>query len=239
MASIGTLKNAVTLVTGGASGLGKATAERFVRLGSKVVICDLPTSKGKEVAEGLGNNCVFAPTDVTSVKDVANALDLCKSKFQKLDNVVNCAGIAIAVRTLHFPTKKPHDLELFNKILLTNVGGSFNVASQAAVLMNENEGNKDGQRGVIINTSSVAAFDGQVGTFVHTYSNNTTTKCLFITPLMESLPEKVKTHLASTVPFPKRFGDPDEYAHMCQSIIENPFINGEVIRLDGAIRMMP
>ncbi|KAL4226574.1 hypothetical protein ACF0H5_014559 [Mactra antiquata] len=260
MSRIGSLKNTVSLVTGGASGLGKATVERFIQQGSRVVICDLPKSAGQDVAKDLGENCIFAPTDVTREDDVAAALEQTKNKFGRLDNVVNCAGMGIALRTYNFGKNKAHPQDLFDKTLLVNVGGTFNVIRQAAALMNENEGNADEQRGVIINTASIAAFDGQIGQAAYSASKgaivgmtlplardlhargirvNTIAPGLFLTPLLESLPDKVKTTLASLTPFPRRLGDPSEFAHLCQYIIENPMMNGEVIRIDGAIRMMP
>ncbi|XP_060602574.1 3-hydroxyacyl-CoA dehydrogenase type-2-like [Ruditapes philippinarum] len=156
-------QNSVSFITGGASGLGKAAARRFVEQGGKVVICDLPKSDGSQVASELGDNCMFVPTDVTNEAEVSEALEKTKNKFGNLDNVVNCAGIGIAMRTYNFGKNIPHDLQQFNRTLLTNVSGTFNVIRLAAPLLNENAGNEDEQRGVIINTSSIAAFDGQVG----------------------------------------------------------------------------
>lgn len=258
--TIGALKNAVGLVTGGASGLGKATVERFVREGARVVLCDLPTSSGKEVADSLGDNCVFAPTDVTSEADVTQALDMAKSKFGRLDMAVNCAGIGIAFKTYNFNKKRPHDLADFQKVLMVNTAGTFNVIRLAAGVMGEQEPNADGQRGVVVNTASVAAYDGQMGQAAYSASKGaivgmtlpiardlashgirvvTIAPGLFDTPLLANLPEKVRKFLASTIPFPPRLAHPDEYAHLVQSVYENPMLNGEVIRLDGALRMMP
>ncbi|CAG5126733.1 unnamed protein product [Candidula unifasciata] len=260
MSTIGTLKNLVGLVTGGASGLGRGTVERFVRQGAKVILCDLPTSKGQEIATALGENCLFAPTDVTSEDDVSKALELAKSRFGRLDTAVNCAGIAVAFKTYNFNKKLPHVLADFQKVLMVNTAGTFNVIRLAAGLIGENEPNADGQRGVIVNTASVAAFDGQMGQAAYSASKGaivgmtlpiardlasqgirvvTVAPGLFDTPLLASLPDKVKKFLCSTIPFPSRLGNPDEYAHLVQSIIENPLLNGEVIRLDGALRMMP
>jgi len=260
MSTIGALKNIVGLVTGGASGLGRATVERFVREGAKVILCDLPTSNGQEVARSLGGSCVFAPTDVTSEDDVNKALDLAKSQFGRLDAAINCAGIGIAFKTYNFNKKRPHELADFQKVLMVNTAGTFNVIRLAAGVMGENEPNMDGQRGVIVNTASVAAFDGQMGQAAYSASKGaivgmtlpiardlashgirvvTVAPGLFDTPLLANLPEKVRNFLASTIPFPPRLGHPDEYAHLVQSIVENPLLNGEVIRLDGALRMMP
>lgn len=250
----------MSLITGGASGLGKATAERFVQQGGRVVICDLPTSSGEEVAKTIGNNCIFAPTDVTKETDVAAALEKTKAKFGALHHVINCAGIGIAVRTYNFGKKVPHPLDAFQKTLMVNVAGTFNVIRLAVPYMNENEGGEDENRGVIINTSSIAAYDGQIGQAAYAASKGaiaamtlplardlhvrgirvcTIAPGLFLTPLLESLPEKVRTTLAALTPFPRRLGHPGEFAHMCQAVIENPMMNGEVIRVDGAIRMMP
>ncbi|KAH3876643.1 3-hydroxyacyl-CoA dehydrogenase type-2-like [Dreissena polymorpha] len=265
MSRLGTLKNTVALVTGGASGLGRATVERFVQQGARVAILDLPSSAGEEVASKLNKehagSCAFTPADVTSEADVKKALDWVHQHFGCLHTLVNCAGIGVAKRTVNFGKKESHSLELFNKVLMTNVGGTFNVITKAVPLMNENEGTTEDQhRGCIINTSSIAAFEGQVGQVAYSASKGaiaamtlplardlsirgircvTIAPGLFKTPLLESLPEKVQKALATLVPFPTRLGDPAEFAHLCQFIVENPMINGEIIRLDGAIRMMP
>ncbi|XP_076058904.1 hydroxysteroid 17-beta dehydrogenase 10 [Oratosquilla oratoria] len=254
------LKGVVSLVTGGASGLGRATVERIVAQGGRVVICDLASSEGAKVAENLGSNAVFSPTDVTSETDVANALALCKDKFGSLNVAVSCAGIGAAVKTYNFKKNIPHSLEEFSRVLNVNACGTFNVIRLAAGVMGENEPNEDGQRGVIVNTASVAAFDGQIGQAAYSASKGaivgmtlpiardlaptgirvcTIAPGLFLTPLLMNLPEKVQAFLAKTVPFPQRLGHPDEYAQLVQSIITNPMFNGETIRLDGAIRMQP
>jgi len=254
------LKNVVGLVTGGASGLGKATVERFVREGAKVTLVDLPTSEGKQVAENLGKNCIFAPCDITSEGDVTRALDDTKRAFGKLDATVNCAGIAVAYKTYNFNKNTCHKVEDFAKCVTVNLVGTFNVCRLAAGLMGEKEPCADNQRGVIINTASVAAFDGQMGQVAYSASKGgivgmtlpmardlssqgirvvTIAPGLFRTPLLESLPEKVQAFLAKTVPNPQRLGDPDEYANLVQTIVLNNMLNGEVIRLDGALRMQP
>jgi len=254
------LKGVVALVTGGASGLGRATVERIVRQGGRVILCDLPSSAGAQVASDLSGNAVFAPTDVTSEADVQKAIEMAKTTFGKLDVTVNCAGIGVAFKTYNFNKSLPHNLEDFTKVLMVNTVGTFNVIRLSAGLIGQNQPNEDGQRGVIINTASVAAYDGQMGQAAYSASKGaivgmtlpiardmasqgirvcTIAPGLFRTPLLESLPEKVQNYLAKTVPFPQRLGKPDEYAMMVESIILNPMMNGEVVRLDGAIRMQP
>ncbi|XP_046395655.1 3-hydroxyacyl-CoA dehydrogenase type-2 [Ischnura elegans] len=254
------LKGVVGLVTGGASGLGRATVERLVKEGGRVILCDLPGSQGESVAKSLGSEATFVPADVTSEADITNALNVAKDKYGRLDVAVNCAGIGVAFKTYNFNKNLPHKLEDFLRVLNVNTGGTFNVIRLAAGLMGQNEPNQDGQRGVVINTASVAAFDGQIGQAAYSASKGaiigmtlpiardfsqigirvvTIAPGLFDTPLLSSLPEKVRTFLANTVPFPKRLGKPEEYALLVESIIRNPLLNGEVIRLDGALRMQP
>lgn len=254
------LKGLVALVTGGASGLGLGTVQRFVREGGKVVIADLPTSNGKEVASQLGKSAVFAPVDVSSEKDVTEALQLTKKQFERLDVVVNAAGIARAFKVYNFNKNRPHCLEDFRQVVTVNTIGTFNVIRLAVELMYENAPNEDGQRGVVINTASVAAFEGQIGQAAYSASKGgvvsmtlplardlakvgirvcTIAPGLMDTPMLQALPDKVRAFLSETVPFPTRLGKPDEYAMLVQQIIENPLLNGEVIRLDGALRMQP
>jgi len=253
------LKNVVGLVTGGASGLGKATVERFVREGAKVTLVDLPTSEGKKVAESL-DNCIFAPCDITKADEVTAALNDTKKAFGRLDATVNCAGIGMAAKIYNFNKVRSHELDDFARIQNVNLVGTFNVCRLAVGLMGENEPSDDNQRGVVINTSSVAAFDGQMGQVAYAASKGgivgmtlpmardlasqgirvvTIAPGLFRTPLLEALPDKVQAFLAKTVPNPSRLGNPDEYAQLVQSIVLNNMLNGEVIRLDGALRMQP
>ncbi|XP_030050123.1 3-hydroxyacyl-CoA dehydrogenase type-2 isoform X3 [Microcaecilia unicolor] len=248
----------VGIVTGGSSGLGRATVERLIQQEASAVILDLPTSEGSSVAKTLGERCVFAPADVTSEDDVKNALALARNSFGRLDVAVNCAGIAVAYKTYNINKDLPHKLEDFRRVMEVNAVGTFNMIRLAAGEMGKNEPDQDGCRGVIINTASIAAFDGQMGQAAYSASKGaivgmtlavardlasigirvvTIAPGLFATPLLTSLPEKVKTFLATQVPFPSRLGDPKEYAHMVQAVIENPMLNGEVIRLDGALRM--
>lgn len=156
-------QSAVTLVTGGASGLGRATVEKFVQTGAKVILCDLVTSKGNEIAKSLGDQVIFVPVDVTSEKDVSTALEAAKEKFGRLDVAVNCAGTAVAFKTYNFNKNMPHKLEDFARVITVNTIGTFNVIRLSAGLIGQNEPNRDGQRGVIVNTASVAAYDGQIG----------------------------------------------------------------------------
>ncbi|XP_054421665.1 3-hydroxyacyl-CoA dehydrogenase type-2 [Pteronotus mesoamericanus] len=254
------VKGLVAIITGGASGLGLATAVRLVGQGASAVLLDLPSSDGEVQAKKLGKSCAFVPADVTSEKDVQAALTLAREKFGRVSVAVNCAGIAVAARTYNLKKNEAHALEDFQRVLNVNLLGTFNVIRLAAGEMGQNEPDQGGQRGVIINTASVAAFEGQVGQAAYSASKGgivgmtlpiardlapmgirvmTIAPGLFGTPLLATLPEKVCNFLASQVLFPKRLGDPAEYAHLVQSIIENPYINGEVIRLDGAIRMQP
>jgi len=259
MSTISSLKHCVCLVTGGASGLGRATVERFAKQGAQVILCDLPTSDGKKVAEAMGPSVEFVPTDITSEHDVEQAVNVAR-KLGGLHAVVNCAGIGIAKMIYNKRKNEVHSLEDFKKVLNVNTAGTFNVIRLSVGLMADNEPNDDGLTGVIINTASVAAFEGQRGQVAYSASKgaivgmtlplardlaqhgirvNTIAPGLFDTPLLASLPDKVKTFLASTVPFPQMLANPECYAHLAQSIIENPYINGTTIRLDGALRMQP
>lgn len=252
------ISSVIAIVTGGASGLGRATALRLGKLGARVVVVDLPSSAGATVAEEIGANAIFAGADVTSEGDITAALNAAQEKWGIVNVVVNCAGIAIAQRTIS--KKGPHDLGTFMKVLSVNVGGSFNTMRLAAARLSETEAGADGERGVFINTASVAAFEGQIGQAAYAASKgairaltlpvardlsnvgirvNTIAPGLFKTPMLASLPEQVQTVLAQTVPFPQRLGDPDEYARLAVQIIENVMLNGETIRLDGALRMAP
>ncbi|XP_077293731.1 3-hydroxyacyl-CoA dehydrogenase type-2-like [Arctopsyche grandis] len=250
-------KNIVSFVTGGASGLGKATVELFLKQGVKVVLCDLPISKGSELAKEYGENVLFTPADICSEADITDAIKATKEKFGRLDTLVNCAGTTLAFQTYNFNKDRPHRLDDFEKVLMTNIVGTFNVTRLAVGLMGKNKPNKDGQRGVIVNTSCVAAFDGQMGQVGYAASKAaiagmtlpmardlasqgirvvTIAPGFFDTPLLDYLPEKIKSFLAKSCTFPHRFGQPAEFAQFVSSVIENPILNGEVIRLDAGLR---
>ena len=252
------LKNTVSLVTGGASGLGEACARRFVERGGKVVIVDRDADKGQALAGELGAAARFIQADVTSEAEVSMAVNLAYEAFGGLQIVVNCAGIGWAGRTVG--KEGPHPLDLFETVVKINLIGTFNVIRLAAARMMSNEPNPAGERGVIINTASVAAFDGQIGQAAYSASKGgivgmtlpiardlsrngirvmTIAPGLFDTPLLGMLLEEARISLGQQVPFPPRLGQPSEYAQLAAAIVENPMLNGETIRLDGAIRMAP
>lgn len=248
------LANTVAFVSGGGSGLGQGTVKRLIEQGIKgVVAFDL--KKGNFEHAKLVN----IEGDVTKEEDVNKALEQCKSKFGFLNAVVNCAGIGYAARIYDYRKNRIHPLEEFKKVIEVNTVGTFNVARLAAQHLVQNE-MVAGQKGVIIMTSSVAAYDAQIGQAAYAASKGAVNgmtlaiardlstagvRCvtiapgLFDTPLLQGLPDKVRVQLAATVPCPARLGDPMEYGHLVQTIIENPMLNGEVIRLDGALRMQP
>ena len=252
------IKDSVFLVTGGSSGLGAACVGRFVGAGGRVVIADVNEEDGQALAAELGSAVRFVKTDVTSEASVRQAVNTAVNEFGALQGVVNCAGIAIAVKVLS--RRGPHDLDAFARVLTVNVVGTFNVIRLAAEAMSQGQPNEEGERGIIINTASVAAYDGQIGQAAYSASKGgvvgmtlpiaremaqhgirvmTIAPGLFNTPMMAGLPEKARESLAEQVPFPSRLGEPAEYAALAQHIIENSMLNGEVIRLDGAIRMAP
>ncbi|CAD6197150.1 unnamed protein product [Caenorhabditis auriculariae] len=260
MSALRATKGLTALVTGGASGLGRGTVETLARAGANVAILDLPQSKGAEVAKEIGGNVIFTPANVTSEAEVKAAFDQVKTSFGRVDAVVNCAGIAYAFKLYSISKKKMADLDKIQKTLDVNVIGSFNVIRHGVALMCEHEKDEQGQRGVIISTASVAAFDGQTGQSAYSASKGAITAMtlplardfaddgirfmaiapgLFDTPLLASLPEKVRTFLSQLVPNPSRMGGPQEYGALVQHIIQNGYLNGETIRLDGALRMPP
>ncbi len=246
------------IITGAASGLGEAAARRLAKQGANVVALDLNEDRGNALVAELGDKVAFLKADICNTEDVKKAIDFAKDKFGSIDIVVNCAGVSSGVKTAS--KKGPHDLDQFKKVININLIGVFDVMRQAAFQMLQNELNDEGGRGVMVNTASVAAFDGQIGQVAYSASKAalvgmtlpvardlagegirmcTIAPGLFNTPMMAALPEQVRIDLAKTVPFPSKLGDPDEFAMLVQQIIENPMLNGEVIRLDGAIRMTP
>ncbi len=253
------LLNKIAIVTGGASGLGQATTEKLISEGTRVVILDLNQERANALIERLGKDHVmFFKTDVTSESKVSEVIYKTIKSYGQIDICVNCAGIGAGIKTVG--KNGPHPLDSFKKVININLIGTFNVLRLCAEQMQHNEPNEEGERGVIINTASVAAFDGQVGQVAYSASKGaivgmtlpiardlsrsgircaTIAPGLFHTPLFDTLPEEAYDSLCAQVPFPSRLGKPIEYAMMVQSIIENPMLNGETIRLDGAIRMAP
>lgn len=244
------------LITGGASGLGLAAARQLVASGAHVTIIDLPSSQGAEIATELGG--LFVPADVTSVDDVQTAVASAQNAAP-LRIVVNCAGIAPPAKVLD-REGNPAVLADFERIVRINLVGTFNVTSQAAAVIAKNDPDATGDRGVIVNTASVAAFDGQIGQPAYSASKGgvhamtlpiarelarygirvcTIAPGIMETPMLKGLPQAAQDSLGEQVPFPSRLGRPDEYAALVQSIVENGYLNGETIRLDGAIRMAP
>ena len=251
------ITGSVALVTGGASGLGLATARRLVKAGGKAVLVDLPSSRGDEAAASLDGGAVFAAADVTDEAAVRSALDAA-GELGQLRVVVNCAGIGTPGRLLG-RDGTAYPIEPFVKVLQVNLIGTFNVIRLAAERMAAAEPVGE-ERGVIVNTASVAAYEGQIGQAAYSASKGgivgmtlpiardlaqrqirvvTIAPGLFDTPLLAGLPEEARTSLGQQVPHPSRLGDPDEYGALVEHIVANPMLNGEVIRLDGAIRMAP
>jgi len=250
------ISKSVALVTGGASGLGLATVRRLHSDGCGVVIVDLPSSQGEAVAKELGDRVLFSAADVTDADEIATALDLAAT-LGPVRIAVNCAGIGNAIKTVG--KAGPFPLPDFTKVVTVNLIGTFNVIRLAAGAMSELD-EVDGERGVIVNTASVAAFDGQIGQAAYSASKggivgmtlpiardlaglkirvNTIAPGLFRTPLLGALPDEAIAVLEAQVPHPARLGDPAEYAALVTHIVENAMLNGETIRLDGAIRMAP
>ena len=249
--------DSTAIVTGGASGLGAATAERLAADGLKVMIFDVNKNSAAAHAQKIGGE--FARVDVSDPASVAEGMSATVARIGSPRILVNCAGIGAAAKTVSRGTA--HDPQLFARVIRINLLGSFNCASQAAAAMaNAESVDGDGARGVIVNTASVAAYDGQIGQVAYSASKGgivgmtlpmardladkgvrvcTIAPGLFLTPLLHELPEPVRNSLGAQVPFPARLGDPGEFAAMVSHIVHNPMLNGEVIRLDGAIRMAP
>ena len=250
------LKESVFVVTGGGSGLGAATARMIVAGGGKVVLADVNKAAGEALAAELGANACFAETDVTNEASAKAAVELAVSTFGKLNGLVNCAGVAPAEKVLG--KEGPHRLESFAKVININLVGSFNMIRLATEVMAKGEPNAQGERGVIVSTASVAAFDGQLGQAAYAASKGgvvamtlpiarelarsgirvmTIAPGIMETPMLMGMPQEVQDSLGKMVPFPSRMGKPAEYAALVRHIVENSYLNGEVIRLDGPIRM--
>lgn len=246
------------LVTGGASGLGGATARRLAEAGASVVIADLNKEAGEALASELGEKAQFVETNVTSEESMQQAIAAAASLPGGLRILVNCAGIGIAERVLG--KQGPHPLDLFNKVIQVNLIGVFNALRLGAAAMSENEPNDEGERGLIVSTASVAAYEGQIGQIAYSASKGgivgmvlpaarelarygirvmAIAPGIFDTPLLAGLPEPARVSLGQQVPFPPRLGRPEEFAALVQDIAENVMLNGDTIRLDGAIRMAP
>lgn len=244
------------LVTGGASGLGAATARKLSAAGGNVVICDIGAEQGRKLAAELGQRASFLVTDVTDESQVAKAVAAARERFGGLHGAVSCAGIAPGERVLG--KSGPHRLDSFRRAVEINLVGTFNVLRLAAQAMEGNAPDAEGERGVIINTASIAAFDGQVGQAAYSASKAgvvgltlpaarelarfgirvmTIAPGIFETPMVAAFTPELQQALAAQIPFPPRLGKPDEFAALVEHIIVNPMLNGEVIRLDGALRM--
>jgi NAD(P)-dependent dehydrogenase (short-subunit alcohol dehydrogenase family) len=244
------------LITGGGSGLGAACVREFAGAGANVIIADVNAATGSALAEELGERTVFASTDVSDEASVQAAVTLAKERYGGLHGAINCAGIAIAERVLG--KNGPHSLASFRKVIEVNLIGTFNVIRLTASLMAEGEPDDAGERGVIVNTASIAAFEGQIGQAAYSASKGgvaamtlpisrelarngirvvTIAPGIFDTPMLAGLPEPARESLGKQVPFPSRLGRPDEYAALAHTIVMNQMLNGEVVRLDGGLRM--
>lgn len=252
------IEGSTFFITGGGSGLGAATARLLAQSRAGLVLADVNKEAGEHTAKEIGSGAKFVRTDVTDEESVQDALDSAVETFGSLNGIVNCAGIGPAAKVVG--KKGVHDLGLFTKTVQINLVGTFNVIRLAAVKMADNEPDEGGERGVIINTASVAAYDGQIGQAAYAASKGgvvaltlpvarelassgirvvTIAPGIFETPMLAALPEDAKESLGKQVPFPPRLGRPEEFAALAKHIVENQMLNGEVIRLDGAIRMAP
>lgn len=250
------IENSVFLITGGGSGLGLATARELVKQGGKVVLVDINETAGAASADELGSSARFVRADITDEDQCRTALARAHGEFGAIHGLVNCAGIAPAEKVLG--RQGPHSLQSFRRTVEINLVGSFNMLRLVAEAMAAGEANEEGERGVIINTASAAAFDGQMGQVAYAASKGGVAAMtlpaardlarsgirvvciapgIFETPMMAGMPQEVQDSLCANVPFPKRLGRPSEYAALVRHIVENSMLNGEVIRLDGALRM--
>jgi len=252
------LSRAKAVITGGASGLGLATARRVIAAGGQVVLFDINDEQGTAAAAELGSRAAFVRTDVADEASVRSAVAGANEIMDGITLAVNCAGVATAGRALG--REGPWPAASFNKVIQINLVGTFNVSKESAAFMQHNEPNADGERGVIVSTASIAAFEGQIGQAAYSASKggvvgmmlplarefaqfgirvNTIAPGVFLTPMVAGMPEEVQESLGKQVPFPPRLGRPEEYAQAVQFIYETAMVNGETIRVDGAIRMQP
>ena len=250
------IKDSVFIVTGGSSGLGEASVRRLHLGGARVLIADVAHDRGEALAKQLGADAAFNPTDVTSEADAQRSVIRATELFGRVDGLINCAGIAPAERVVG--KLGPHRLESFSRCIQINLIGTFNMIRLAAAAMAQQTPNASGERGVIVNTASIAAYEGQIGQAAYAASKAgivgmtlpiarelarsgirvvTIAPGLFLTPMMESMPADVQESLGKSTPFPPRLGRPQEFAALAQHIIENEMLNGETIRLDGAVRL--
>lgn len=250
------IKEKTIVITGGASGLGKAVAKIFAREGANIVLIDLNAEEGKKLSASLGEKVLFCRTDITITAEIQRALDLSIKSFKQIDILLNAAGIGAVTRIIG--KKGPHDLELFKKIMNVNVVGLFDISRLAAEKMLQNTANEEGEKGVIINTSSIAAFEGIKGEVAYSASKAAVVGMtlpmardlgkegirvcsiapgFFDTPMTRNVDASIISWLKESSPFPARAGYPFEFALLVKHIVENPMLNGETIRLDGAIRM--
>jgi NAD(P)-dependent dehydrogenase (short-subunit alcohol dehydrogenase family) len=252
------LDRAPFIVTGAASGLGAATALLLAESGARVLVVDRDVERGEALTATIGSAAAFCQADVTSEADAARAVETARERFGGLRGLVNCAGIAVSERVLG--REGVHDLETFMTVLRVNLAGTFNMTRLAAAAMAEGAPDEGGERGVVVCTASVAAFDGQIGQAAYSASKGGVAAMtlplarefarhgirvvaiapgIFDTPMLAALPQRARESLSASVPFPARLGRPDEYAALVRHIAENTMINGETIRLDGALRMAP
>ncbi|MBW2047030.1 MAG: 3-hydroxyacyl-CoA dehydrogenase [Deltaproteobacteria bacterium] len=250
------IRDSVALVTGGASGLGEACVRSLLDRGAKVAILDFAEERGERLASEIGASALFCLADITREQDVQRAIDRTVEAFGGINIAVNCAGVGIPAKVLG--REGPMSMDHFNRVIQINLMGTMNVVRLAAEKMVKNKGNDDGEKGVMVNVASVAAFDGQIGQAAYSASKAgvvgmtlpiarefaeygirimTVAPGIFRTPMLEALPENVQEALGKMVPFPRRLGEPREFAALVRHIVENPMLNGEVIRLDGALRM--
>lgn len=252
------LKGKTAVITGGASGLGEATARRFVKAGANVVLVDIQDDKGLALVAELGEKAMYVKTDITKTEDIEVCISAAMENFGAIHILVNNAGMSAGEKTIG--KKGPYNMDNFKRVVNLNLIAAFDILSKCAWEMDKNTPNEDGEKGVIINTGSVAAFDAQVGQAAYGATKaaivgmtlpvardlmdkgiRCCTICpgIMLTPMMEALPQNVQESLGKQVPFPNRLGKSDEYAMLAEQIVVNPYLNGETIRMDGAIRMAP